>query len=679
MAFSQWQVADSDPNKIEALVEALGVSRLAAVTLAARGFDSPQAAGQFIKTDVPLGDPFDMRDMDKAAERIRAAIDAEEIIAVFGDYDVDGVTATALMVQYLMGCGAHAICALPARDSAGYGLSKQAIDNLKKHGASLIITVDNGVSSFQEVAYAAELGVDIVVCDHHLPPRQLPEAVAVVDPLRADDTSAFKELAGVGVALKLAAAVEGCGVEEIMALYGYLAAIGTVSDIMPLTGENRVIVAAGLEQLRSCDSVGITALCEVCGIDPASLDTGKISFALAPRLNAAGRMGSADLALRLLLSDDVEEATEIAVQLAELNSERRSAEDEVAKKIAAILAVDREALKKPVVILAAQDLHSGVTGIVCSRLVERLGKPVVIISIEGDEGKGSGRSVAGFSLHEAIAAGSDVLMKYGGHEMAAGFTLKTADIESFRERVYAYCARQQASVPAPRMPVDAELRFVDINEDEVAGLSVLEPFGCGNETPVFCGRDLEVVDAVPLGEKHSRVTLGQGRRQLTGAVFGKPPAALPFKKGDRVDAAFVLSIYTTATRDMVSVRFKDIRRAGLGDDAYDSVAAYDEMTAGRTLCDRQLALLAPTRDDIAAVYRAVQSGGVDRFDYGALSFAFPAMPPGRAAAILDILEELSLAVSAGGFHSGVRPTPNPKKRELRESSLFRFLHKEETA
>lgn len=676
MAFGQWHISEKDEQVINALVDGLGISRLAAVTLAARGYKTTDAARDFLNTDVEIEDPFAIKDMDKAVTRIRAAIDNEEVIAVFGDYDVDGITATALLVQFLLGCGAHTVCSLPTRDSSGYGLSKEAIDNLKKHDVSLIITVDNGISSYDEVAYAAGLDIDVVVADHHLPPPKLPDAVAVVDPLRADDTSVYKDLAGVGVALKLAAAVEGCDVEELLDIYGYLVAIGTVSDIMPLTGENRAIVSMGLEQLRDCDNVGLAALGTACEMDMAMLDTNKVAFTIAPRLNAAGRMGSADMALQLLLSDDMDEAAELAEKLIDLNTRRREAEAEAARKIADIINADRELLKKPVIIIAAPGLHSGVTGIVCSRMVDRYGKPVIIISVENEEAKGSGRSVPGFSLHDAIESCSEMLAKYGGHEMAAGFTLNESDIDRFKEGIWAYCAAQESTIPRPGTHIDAELRFGDINEDEVAGLSMLEPFGCDNETPVFCAKNLTVNDIVPMGDGHSRVTLGQGKAQLTGAVFGKTPDKLPYKKGDTVDAAFALSIYATQYKEMVSVRFKDIRRAGLTEQDHASVTAYDRLCAGIALTQELSNSISLTRDDITVVYRLLQKQRLDRFDLDSLCFLVPGMAPGRILAVLDILEELGLVVP-GDSAGQVTAAVNPKKKDLTDSELYRKLSKEE--
>ncbi|MEG2083187.1 MAG: DHH family phosphoesterase, partial [Oscillospiraceae bacterium] len=315
MSVKRWRTRAADEKAVKKLCAALGISTLAARTLVARGASTPELASELIAGNIEIESPLALRDIDRAAVRINDAIDSEETIGVFGDYDVDGLTSTTLMLNYLFSRGANAVCSLPARDASGYGLSLLALDNMKKAGVSLIITVDNGITAHEEIAYASSLGIDVVVCDHHLPAETLPGAYAVVDPLRSDDESAFKELAGVGVALKLAAATEGCSADELLEEYGYLVALGTVSDVMPLVGENRAMVRLGIDQLHSCDNLGLRALCKSAGVNIESIDAQGVAFTIAPRLNAAGRMGSAETALRLLLSEDVDEAIEIADEL----------------------------------------------------------------------------------------------------------------------------------------------------------------------------------------------------------------------------------------------------------------------------------------------------------------------------------------------------------------------------
>lgn len=671
----RWRVSAADDKSVKELQNALGLQSLAAKTLAARGCSTPELARELLDGAQPLESPLALRDIDKAARRINEAIDNEEIIAVFGDYDVDGLTSATLMLSYLQSRGAEALCALPARESTGYGLSELAIDNFKKRGASLIITVDNGISAHDEIAYANSRGLDVVVCDHHLPAETLPDAYAVVDPLREDDESAFKELAGVGVALKLAAAVEGCEAGELMDEFGYLAAIGTVADIMPLVGENREIVKRGLESMAWCDNAGLRALCEAAGTDLETLDAQGVAFTLAPRLNAAGRMGSAELALRLLLCDDIEEAERLAHELDELNKERQNAELEAARQIAAKLDDDPSRLRRPVIIVAGERLHSGVIGIVCSRLVERFGKPVIIISTDNGSAKGSGRGVGGFSLHAAIASCADILTKYGGHEMAAGFMLNSRDVETFQERVFEYCRTGADVAEPPELAVDAEAELGELTEGAVRELMALAPFGRGFEEPVFAARGLKVEAVAALGERHSRVTLSGGGARLSGAWFSMKPSDIPFKTGDAVDAAFSLTIYESAQRASVSVRFRDIAPAGAPEADFDSLAAYRALCANRPLSETQAEWLSLDRDAIALAWRACKKESVDHADLRALAARFPELGLGRALAALDVLLELGLADMRGDGEGRyiVSVTDGADKKELTDSETYRAL------
>ena len=674
MSFSRWSINNADENAIKKLCGELGIPTLQARVLAARGYSTPELARDFFGDGDALEDPLSIKDMDRAAERINAAIQNEERIAVFGDYDVDGITATALMWLFLQGCGADVVCSLPTRDTTGYGISKEAIDNLNKYGVSLIITVDNGISSYNEVEYAKTLGIDVVVTDHHLPPEQLPDAVAVVDPLREDDTSTFKEFAGVGIALKLAAAIDGCTVDEMLDYYGYLAAIGTVADVMPLVGQNRTIVKAGMAGLGECEAAGLMTLAQARGLDLSSISAQDIAFTIAPSLNAAGRMGDADLALRLLICDDFDEAEKIADQLIELNSKRREIEADIIKDIDKILKANSGIIKKPIIIIDSENLHSGVVGIVCSRLSEKYGKPVIIISVEGGDAKGSGRSIEGFSLHAAITSCGDLLTKFGGHEMAAGFTMNAQDVAELKRRLFDYCTNAEEGMPYPEFRVDALVNFSEVNIESVESLMSLAPFGCSNDEPVFAAKGLVVSDAVPMSEKHTKLTLKQGTETLTGAVFGKAPGQLGFKPGDTVDAAFTLSIYETPAKRYVSVNYRDVRRSGISDESFASIKAYNDMCAGRALTEEQRISIAPSRDDIAYVYKLLKSEAVKRLDYFAISSMFEKLAMGKVSAALDVLEELELIEQLPGDGTHVlRATENPQKRELSESKTFNLI------
>ena len=415
---------------------------LLAGILAARGITDPAEALTLLSGEEELTDPMLLTDMDKACARILDAIDREETIVVFGDYDVDGVTATALLYQHLKGMGANVKCMLPSREGDGYGLSKNAIQSIHDKGYQLIVTVDNGISALEEAEFAASLGVDLIVTDHHLPHDTLPKAVAVVDPRRADDTSPFKGLCGAGVAFKLCAALDGCPPEEMLDYCGDLAAVGTVADVMPLTGENRTLVKAGLHLLQHSDRPGLLALLDEVGLGGKPVTAENGSYAIAPRINAAGRMDSAVTALQLVLCEDEERAAELAHKLNEINTARQETEGEIAKAAQAQLEAEPAILEDRVILIWGRDWHPGVIGIVASRLVEKTGRPVIVVSIdEHGEGKGSGRSVQGFNLHACIASCEDLLLRFGGHAMAAGLSVREENLPELRRRLNEWAAR----------------------------------------------------------------------------------------------------------------------------------------------------------------------------------------------------------------------------------------------
>ena len=417
---------------------------LLAGILAARGITDPAEALTLLSGEEELTDPMLLTDMDKACARILDAIDREETIVVFGDYDVDGVTATALLYQHLKGMGANVKCMLPSREGDGYGLSKNAIQSIHDKGYQLIVTVDNGISALEEAEFAASLGVDLIVTDHHLPHDTLPKAVAVVDPRRADDTSPFKGLCGAGVAFKLCAALEGCDPAELLEMYGELAALGTVADVMPLVGENRTIVREGLSLLQDTMRPGLHALLESagCGGKPVTADT--VSYSLAPRLNAAGRMDNAAVALKLLLCGDEDQATGIAERLAEINTERQQTEQQVFAAALQALEADPARTRDRVLVVSGEDWHPGVIGIVAARLMERFSRPVIVISMHEGEGRGSGRAPDPFDLHSALADCAQYLTRFGGHAAAAGVEIEEENLAAFRQTINAWAAAHAA-------------------------------------------------------------------------------------------------------------------------------------------------------------------------------------------------------------------------------------------
>ena len=438
MNYPAWQLKKADPAAETSLAGA-GCGVLLRRVLAARGCTDPAAAQALLGQGEPLSDPFLLTDMDKAVVRIQEAIEKEELMVIYGDYDVDGISATAILYECLTSQGAHVRCKLPTRGS-GYGLTRAALESLASKGFKLVVTVDNGISAVEEAACAKELGLDLIITDHHLPGDTLPDAIAVVDPKRPDDESPFKDLCGAGVAFKLCAALEGCDPAELLEMYGELAALGTVADVMPLVGENRTIVREGLSLLQDTMRPGLHALLESagCGGKPVTADT--VSYSLAPRLNAAGRMDNAAVALKLLLCGDEDQATGIAERLAEINTERQQTEQQVFAAALQALEADPARTRDRVLVVSGEDWHPGVIGIVAARLMERFSRPVIVISMHEGEGRGSGRAPDPFDLHSALADCAQYLTRFGGHAAAAGVEIEEENLAAFRQTINAWAA-----------------------------------------------------------------------------------------------------------------------------------------------------------------------------------------------------------------------------------------------
>ena len=599
-----------DDAKHDAVLAAqMKESALLAGLLAARGLTQPEEALSFLAGEDTLSDPFLMQDMDKAVARIRQALEQGETIVIYGDYDVDGVTATSLLYEQLKGLGGSVKCMLPSREGDGYGLSKRAIDKIHAKGYTLIVTVDNGISAVDEAAYAASLGIDLVITDHHLPPSTLPAAVAVVDPRREDDESPFKDLCGAGVAFKLCAALEDCMPEELLEFCSDLAAIGTVADVMPLTGENRTIVKAGLQYLQHTGRPGLAALLEEVGLAGKQVTADNVSFGIAPRLNAAGRMDSAAAALQLVLCEDPARASALAHRLNEINALRQETEQKIEKAVEEMLAAEPGRTEDRVMLLWGRGWHQGVIGIVASRLVEKYGRPVMIVSIaDNGEGKGSGRSVPGFNLHGCITACADLLIRFGGHAMAAGLLVREENLPELRRRMNEWAARECPVIHAPPLVCDLSLRLAKVTVEEVRALDRMAPFGAENPAPVFLLEHAVVEGIYPVSEgKHSRLRLHQGSASLYAVWFGMGPEQVPYQPGDAVDAALSLSVYDGARGPQISGRIIDIHPAGLGPDAARQAALVDALRRGASLSEEDRRLVTPTREEVAAVYRELKT------------------------------------------------------------------------
>ena len=609
MKFPSWHVAQENCAAAERLADA-GYPYLVSEVLASRGVERAEDAAEFLTQETTLTySPFLMQDMDKAVERIAQAIAAGEKIAIFGDYDVDGITATCILVDYLKGRGADVVHYIPRRIEDGYGLSCDAIEGLRKGGATLLVTVDCGITGVDEVAFARSIGMDVVVTDHHECKETLPVASAVVDPRRSDCEYPFKHLAGCGVALKLVLALGGPDREEaLFSRYCTLAAVGTVADVMQMTGENRTIVSRGLATLDRSDFIGLHALLKEAGLAGREISSVQIGFVLAPRINAAGRMGAADMAADLLLCQDPVQAEELAKALCALNRERQSVEQTIYSQAEEMIEQmpeeDRRAL-----VLASETWHQGVVGIVASRLSEKYSRPSFMIHLNGAVGKGSCRSWGGFNLFAALESCSDLLLGFGGHELAAGFTIDAANIPAFRARMNQYAAEYWVGkAPESTLEIDVELHQPGrVTLQEVEALAALEPYGSGNARPLFCLMGATLLRMQNVGQnRHLKLRLGKGSAQFDGIFFSTNTAACGCQEGDRVDAAFYLQVNEFRGSRTVQLQMVDIRPSlSASSREQECLTLLAQCTVGETVSAKNARRMLPSREQYAAVWRTL--------------------------------------------------------------------------
>ena len=604
MKYKKWNQAAPDQGAVTRLTQA-GLSGLAATVLCARGLEDPAAAQAFLSAPGdPLCDPFLLRDMAGATARVEAALADGTRLAVYGDYDVDGITATCLLTQYLRARGADVVPYIPDRLEEGYGLNPDAIAALAAQGVGLIITVDCGITAVEEAETARQLGVDLIITDHHECKGTLPRAVAVVDPRRPDCPYPFKCLAGVGVALKLVLALTPEGEREAaLERYADLCAVGTVADVMQLTGENRAIVLRGLEVLNRAPRPGFRALIHEAGTEGKPLTATGIGFTLAPRLNAAGRMGRAMTAADLLLTADPDRAGALAAQLCTLNRERQQIEGDIFDQCVALLERDAPQSRRSIV-LAGEGWHQGVVGIVASRLAEKYACPAFMICLQDGRGKGSCRSYGGFNLFQALNACEDLLEGFGGHALAAGFTILEGQIDAFHHRVEDCVERWTGGGELVAcLEVDAELAGPELlTQAEVEGLAALEPHGAGNPKPVFTlsGCMVGCLSEVG-GGRHLKLRLARNGQTLDAIFFSSTAAAAGVAPGERVDVAFTPQINEFRGVRSVQLQVADLRPAQTRMEA--ECALYERLCRGEQLTVQEAAALTPSRAEFAAVWR----------------------------------------------------------------------------
>lgn len=619
--------------EIREIARTMGVSELFAVLLVNRGYHSAEAAERFLRLEQEgFHDPYLLTDMEAAVNRIFSAVENGEKITIYGDYDVDGVTSVTALYLYLKELGAEVGIKIPKREGEGYGVSCAAVDALAREGTRLIITVDTGITANAEVEYAAELGVDFVVTDHHECRAELPAACAVVNPHRADCLYPFRELAGVGVVFKLLCACEmkRCrdvgepilnGIRRVCMEYSDLTAVGTIADVMPVVDENRLIVSLGLKRMERSARPGLRALIEASSSRKSGDDTAKkitsgtIGFGIAPRINAAGRISDAAIAVRLLLEEDEERARIQAEELCEINRRRQAEENRIATEAYDQIEASFDPKNDTVIVLDSNYWHQGIIGIVSSRITERYGLPSILVSFDGnegeenplDDGKGSGRSVKGMNLVEALTYCEDLLVKYGGHELAAGLTVKRGNLEAFRQKINEYAKKHLTEeMLAIRMEADCALSMKDITMDFAREISLLEPFGVGNTSPVFVIKNVNVKKITHIGGgKHTRLLLERDGICLTALYFGIGEGELGFECGDAIDVLFHIDINDYKNVQSVQMIVQDARMAEAFTSRFDEQKKrYEEIAAGAVYGAEENVL--PDRDDFALVYKILR-------------------------------------------------------------------------
>ena len=685
MKYTQWNLGQPPSPEAVGRLERAGLSPLCAEVLCARGMDTPEkAAGFLTETSALERDPFLLRDMDQAAQRIALALEQGELMAVYGDYDVDGITATCLLLEFLRERGGRVVSHIPDRTGEGYGLNRGALQALASQGVRLVITVDCGITAVDEVEYARALGMDVVVTDHHQCKGELPRATAVVDPRRPDCPYPFKELAGVGVALKLVLALTAPDRRAgVLLRYGELAAIGTVADVMCLCDENRSLVQHGLSLLAHTARPGLRALLREAGCEDGKIPTAAtIGYGIAPRINAAGRMEQVGAALELLTTRDEERGQVLALELCRLNRERQAIEQEIFHQCQCLLSQQPQ-LAAPAIVLAGEGWHQGVVGIVASRLAERYSCPVFIISLDQGKGKGSCRSFGGFNLFAALEQCASLLDQFGGHALAAGFTIREENIPAFRAAMAELVLRYTQGQPMVSvLDIDGEIEnCARLTCQAVDCLSQLEPYGAGNPTPVFLIRSACVLSCSDVGGgRHLKMRVRRDGVALEAIFFSANSAACGVAQGDRVDLAFHLQVNEYRGARTVQLQLCDLRHAPTRAQLERSL--FLRLRQGELLSRWEASLLLPDRQDFAQLWRflerscvagstqsrldqLVRRGGRGRCRHTSY---------GRTLVCLHVMDERGLIqVSASGEELSIRLGPRRDKVDLEQAEMMKRL------
>ena len=556
----KWEICKIEEEKTNKIVDENNLSYLLSSILANREITTKEQIRKFLNpTRDDFHNPFLMPDIEKAVERILKAIENQEKVIIYGDYDVDGITSITVLKQFLAERNLHVGEYIPNRLNEGYGLNKPAIKKIQEEGYTLIITVDCGISAIEEVKYAQELGMEIIVTDHHEPIEELPKCLAVVDAKRKDCNYPFKQLAGVGVVFKLIQAISiklELDAKEYLK-YLDIVCIGTISDIVPLIDENRVITKLGLKLIPITKNIGLKVLIDSIGF--SEINSTAVSFGIAPRINACGRMGIENEALELFLTDNYEDASQIVKRLNQYNIERQEIEKQIFKQ--AIETIEKENKDKPCIILGHEEWHHGIIGIVASKVTEIYFKPSILICFENNEGKGSGRSIPGYNLHDAVMNCDKYVEKFGGHSMAIGINVKKENFEKFKKEFEEYTQKCNISDIIPIIKIDNEIDIRKINIQDVKDLDLLEPYGEANKKPLFIIKNLKIQSIRSLSEgKHLKLKLGIDNYIIDAIGFNMGNLNEEYLIGDKIDIVGTIEINSFLKNEQIQINLKDIRR-----------------------------------------------------------------------------------------------------------------------
>lgn len=677
MAIKKWTLPNISSSQLQILQEECQINQLNASILVSRGHTTVSQAVKFLSHVDSLSDPFDIKDMDTAVHRINQAMDNDEKITIYGDYDCDGITSTTILYTYFNSIGANVSFYIPSRENEGYGLNNDALQHLYDTGTNLVITVDNGISAVAEAEFAKSIGLDLIITDHHKPGEILPPAIAVVDPHRKDDTSAFRYLAGCGVAFKLIAALEEGDFSMAFEQFSDIVAIGTIADIVTLESENRTIVRHGLETIKNSDNLGLNALLKVAEIDLDKINSTRVAFGIAPRINAAGRIGNPADAVELLVCEDEDEAMKLAKNLDALNSKRKQMESDIIDEIEAFIQNNPAVLTRRLLIVSGKNWHHGIIGIICSKLVEKYGKPTLVMTEDGDFLRGSARSFGEFHLFNSLTFSKEFLGKFGGHKLAAGYSVVADKFNQFVAKMEEYAALHHDIMPPLEILVDVVLDDVPPVE-EVQAMSRLEPFGEGNAVPIFILQNCIINKITSLKEdKHQKLTLLTPNGKLQDAMlFSVSSKDFIYNLGDRVDILTTVEINEFRGNVSVSFLIRDIRKSDFNERKFfASREYYNKIVRGDDVDIKVIKIAVPERAEINVIYKYLRDNNGTKLDVESLFLKIcddKKMNYCKFRVILTILHQANL-IKVSTSLVGIEFIPPTGKADLDATPLMKLL------